>query len=257
MPHAGAVFKLTRSSPTAVFHNATHTATDTLLLYRALFAVLLCLWSALALADFDATPKRPVELAGFWVLNSAASDDPAAMLAQRQAEEWERYERRRRRIEEARPVGLPPPIDVDARPPDPSGRRGPRPWQKRYQENLHRMLAVSPTLHIKQLSPTRFELVSEVESRRVEAGSHTQVSMPEGQLADSEVGWDGEWFVIERRVSRGPRGLEKFRVTKTGQLEYYMKWSGDTELSGMKVVRFFDRRTEPAPAPNPEHGPMP
>lgn len=227
------------------------------LLHRAVSAFLLCLWSALALADFDATPKRPVELAGYWVLNTQGSDDPEAMLAERQAKEWERFERMRRRVEGARPANMPPPIDADAPPPDAGRSRGPRPWQRRQQENLHRMLAVSPTLEIKQLGPTRFEFVSAVETRRVEAGSHTQVSMPEGQLADSEVGWDGEWFVIERRVNRGPRGLEKFRVTKDGQLEYYMKWSGNSELAGMKVVRFFDRRTGPAPAPNPEHGPMP
>ncbi len=220
---------------------------------------MLCLSSTLALAGYDATPKRPVELAGYWVLNTANSDDPEAMLAKRQAEEWERFERMRRRVEGSRPAGLPPPIDVDARPPDASGRsRGPRPWQKRQQENLLRMLAVSPTLEIKQLDATRFEFLSAVESRRVQAGSRTQVSMPEGQLADSEVGWDGEWFVIERRVSRGPRGLEKFRLTKTGQLEYYMKWSGNSELAGMKVVRFFDRRTSAPPAAaSAEHGPMP
>jgi hypothetical protein len=153
---------------------------------------------------------------------------------------------------------MPPPIDVDA--PTPSGegrRRGPRPWQKQQQENLRRMLAVSPTLEIKQLEPTRFEFVSAVESRRVQAGSHTQVSMPEGQLADSRVGWDGEWFVIERRVRRGPSALEKFRLTKTGQLEYFMKWSGDGELAGMKIERFYDRRVGPAPAASPDSGPLP
>ncbi len=67
--------------------------------------------------------------------------------------------------------------------------------------------------------------------------------MPEGQLADSWVGWDGEWFIIERKVRSGPRALEKFRLTKTGQLEYMMKWSGDSELSGIKVRRLYDRRS--------------
>ena len=52
---------------------------------------------------------------------------------------------------------------------------------------------------------TTFDIVSAVESRRVVAGSRTQVSMPEGELADSKVGWDGQWFVIERRVRGGPR----------------------------------------------------
>lgn len=253
MPRRGAVFKLAR----AVFPDYSPTSGNNLL-HRSFSAVLLCLWSAFALADYAATPKRPVDLTGYWVVNTAVSDDPEAMLEQRQAEERERFERMRRREEESRPRDMPPPIDVDAPPPDsPNRRRGLRPWQKQQQENLRRMLGVSPTLEIKQLEPTRFEMISAVESRRVEAGSHTQVSMPEGQLADSLVGWDGEWFVIERRVRSGPRALEKFRLTKTGQLEYQMVWSGDTELAGMKIRRLYDRRTKPAPAPNPDQGPQP
>lgn len=228
------------------------------MLTRSLCAFALCLWSAFALADYAAAPKKPIDLTGYWVLNTAVSDDPEALLAAKQEKEWERFDRMRRREEASRPSNVPPPIDVDAPPPDASGRRrGPRPWQKQQQENLRRMLGVSPTLEIKQVDPTRFDVLSAVESRRVEAGSHTQVSMPEGQLADSWVGWDGEWFVIERRVRRGPRALEKFRLTKTGQLEYQMRWSGDGELSGIKVRRLYDRRTGPAPESNPDHGPSP
>jgi hypothetical protein len=217
----------------------------------------LSLWATLALADYDANPRRPTDITGFWVLNTAASDDPEALLAEKQAKDDEQFERWRRREERSRPPGMPPPIDADARPEGGQHRRGPRPWQREHQEKLRQMLAISPTLEIKQLEPTRFEIVSAVESRRVEAGSHTQVSMPEGELADSEVGWDGDWFVIERSVRRGPSALEKFRLTKTGQLEYFMRWKGDSELAGIKVRRFFDRRTGPAPAPNPDHGPLP
>jgi hypothetical protein len=36
-----------------------------------------------------------------------------------------------------------------------------------------------------------------------------------------------------------------------------MQWSGDTELAGMKIRRFFDRRSGPAPAANPDRGPLP
>jgi hypothetical protein len=219
----------------------------------------LCLWSALAVADFAATPKRPVDLTGYWVLNTALSDDPEAMLAERQAEERERFERMRRREEESRPRDMPPPLDADVPPPGGAARRGARrPWQRQRDENFRRMLGISNTLEIRQLNATRFEIISAVESRRLEAGSRTQVSMPEGQLADSRVGWDGEWFVIERRVRRGPRAVEKFRLApKTGQLEYFMAWSGDTELAGMKIRRFYDRRTEPAPVRSPDSGPQP
>lgn len=224
--------------------------------YRLVLLSWLCLWSALTLADYAPTPKRPVDLTGYWVLDTATSDDPEAILAERQAKEREQFERFRRRMEETRPPGMPPAIDPEAPPPDASRRRGPRPWQKQQQENFRRMLAVSPTLEIKQPAPTSFEVISAVESRRVEAGSHTQVSLPEGQLADSRVGWDGEWFVIERRTRSGPRAVEKFRIVpKTGQLEYFMAWSGDSELAGMKIRRFFNRRTEAPPAPDPDSGP--
>lgn len=228
------------------------------MLNRSFCAVLLCLWSALALADYAAAPKKPTDLTGFWVLNTGASDDPEALLAEKQGKEWERFDRMRRREEESRPANMPPPIDADVPPPGAGGPgRGPRPWQKQQQENLRRMLGISPTLEIKPVDPGRFDVISAVDSRRVQAGSHTQVSMPEGQVADSWVGWDGEWFVIERRVRSGPRALEKFRLTKTGQLEYLMNWSGDSELSGIKVRRLYDRRTAPVPEGNPDHGPLP
>ena len=118
------------------------------------------------------------------------------------------------------------------------------------------MLAISDTLAIRQAGAT-LDIVTAVESRRVVAGSRTQVSLPEGQLADSNVGWDGQWFVIDRRVRGGPRILEKFRlVPKTGQLEYEMKWSGDGELEGMKVRRVFDRVTVTPPQADPAAGPV-
>ena len=44
--------------------------------------LLLCLWPAFALADYAPTPKRPVELAGYWVLDATTSEDPEAMLAE-------------------------------------------------------------------------------------------------------------------------------------------------------------------------------
>ena len=127
---------------------------------------------------------------------------------------------------------------------------------KRREENLHKMLAISDTLAIRQAGAT-LDIVTAVESRRVVAGSRTQVSLPEGELADSNVGWDGQWFVIDRRVRGGPRVLEKFRlVPKTGQLEYEMKWSGDGELEGMKVRRVFDRVTVTPPPADPAAGPV-
>ena len=220
--------------------------------YR-LLAIGLLLCSAGAWADYAAAPKRAIDLSGAWKLNAAQSEDPERMLQERLDAERERYMRRRQEYEASRPPEVPPPIDIDA--PPPTRTPGPRPWQKQQQENFRRMLGLTQTLHIDQRAAT-VEIVSDVETRRITAGSRTQVSMPEGQLADSTAGWDGEWFVIERKVRRGPRVIEKFRLLKNGQLEYLMAWSGDTELAGIKARRLFDRSTAPVSAPNPDGGPV-
>lgn len=218
-------------------------------MHRSLLVLLLIACCAPAFAALRAQPERAVDLSGEWVLNVALSEDPQAMLEARLAEERRQMERLRRRASSSYPPGAPPPIDVNA----PISRE-PRPWQKRRHENLVQMLGITRTLRIEQ-SGAAMMIISDVDSRRVTAGSRSQVSMPEGQLADSNVGWDGEWFVIERRVRKGPRGVEKLRLLKNGQLEYTMAWSGDTELAGIKARRVFDRLTAPKVAPNPNLGP--
>jgi hypothetical protein len=211
--------------------------------------------AAFAAAALDAVPSRPVDLSGSWKLNTALSDDPEHMLEELQRRQREQYMKWRRAQERAYPQDAPPPIDIEG-----SAQRGPsasrRASIKRHQENLQKMLAISDTLVIHQEGST-LDILSAVDSRRVVAGSRTQVSLPEGELADSKVGWDGQWFVIDRSVRQGPRVLERYRlVPKTGQLEYEMKWSGESEIAGMKVRRVFDRVTvAPLPA-DPAAGPI-
>ena len=222
-------------------------------MHRRLIAILLLVCCVPALADLRPEPARPTDLTGSWVLNKQLSDDPERMLDERLEKERQRFEEWRRSVERSRPPQAPEDLETE-QPPAP--RRGPRPWQLQQQENLRKMLAISDTLNITQ-SGTKIEIVSAVDSRRVEAGTHTQVSMPEGQLADSNVGWDGEWFVIDRRVSRGPRAVEKFRIVpKTGQLEYLMNWSGDSDLAGMKIRRLYDRGVATPPPADPTRGPV-
>jgi hypothetical protein len=222
---------------------------------RLLFFVCSCC-AALSVAALDAVPSRAVDLSGSWKLNTALSDDAEHMLEEQQRKERERYMRWRRQQEQAYPPGAPPPIDLEgpATPREPSPAR--RASMKRRQENLYKMLAISETLSIRQDGST-LDIRSAVESRRVVAGSRTQVSLPEGELADSNVGWDGQWFVIDRNVRHGPRVVERFRLLpKTGQLEYEMRWSGESEIAGMKIRRVFDRITvAPLPA-DPAAGPI-
>lgn len=224
-----------------------------------LLAGVLIAMGAVAHAAFDAESSRGVDLSGRWILNEALSDDPEAMLAERQEEERHRMEKRRREIERSRPPGMPPPIDSDQASVQASeavrrpGSRHIR--QRRHDENLRRMLGITRLLVIQQ-SQRQMQVESVQETRRFIAGSRSQVSMPQGQLADAQVGWSGEWFVVDRQVSRGPRVEEKFRILpKTGQLEYQMTWRGNTELSGMKVRRIFDRETAEASMARPGVGP--
>lgn len=219
-----------------------------------LVRLLFCALAVLSCAAFDAASSRGTDLSGAWRLNAALSDDAERLLAERMARERERYARWLREQQRMYPPGAPP-LDVDSAGPQrqSSARRA---SQKRRDENLRRMLAISETLHIRHSGPT-VEITSQVESRRVVAGSRTQVSMPEGELADSSVGWDGPWFVIERRVSRGPRVIEKYRLLqKTGQLEYLMAWSGDSDLAGMKIRRIFERAPDLPPPADPGTGPV-
>jgi hypothetical protein len=229
---------------------------------RSLAVVVLAAAATTAYAGYDAAPKHPIDLSGHWALNAAQSDDPEAMLQKMLDKERERYMKWRQQEDSMRMPGIPadpdsesPGVDQD-NPAAPPRQPAQRPWQKRRDENYRRMLGVTKSLVIRQ-SGTTFDITSDQESRRVEAGSHTQVSMPEGQLADSEAGWDGEWFVIERTVRRGPHAVEKFRIVrKTGQLEYTMAWSGDTDLAGMKVRRIFDRADGSVPPPDATSGPV-
>lgn len=235
-------------------HGLETSANVSIRLSSLLFVCTCC--AAFAAAALDAVPSRPVDLSGSWKLNAALSDDAEHMLEELQRRQREQYMKWRRAQERAYPPDAPPPIDIEggatARGPSPSRRAS----IKRHQEILQQMLALSDTLVIHQEGST-LDILSAVDSRRVVAGSRTQVSLPEGQLADSKVGWDGQWFVIDRNARQGPHVVEKYRlVPKTGQLEYEMKWSGDTEVAGMKVRRVFDRVTVvPLPA-DPAAGPV-
>lgn len=207
---------------------------------------------------YSASSSRAGDLSGYWRLNVAESDDADAMLQERLDKERKREERWARRVQEQDPAGLPP---LDGSAPNAERHAGPTGQppssrRNRRHEPLRRMLGQTQTLEITQTG-SRLQIVSDVETRRFDAGSRSQVSMPEGELADSEVGWDGEWFVIDRRVRRGPRVQERFRlIKKTGQLEYRIAWSGDHLLAGIKVRRVFDRAVKVIVPSDPALGPV-
>lgn len=208
-------------------------------MYRLLLAVALLIAATSAHALRNASPPD-MSLAGRWTVNIAASDDGEAMLAKRREEqmkEMRRDEERRRRRMQQDPFAWEPEFTPPERTPQRIAEMEER------ERRTHQMLGLTKSLEIEQDERgSKLTITSDFETRRLDAGSSSQVSLPQGQLADAEYGWDGEWFVIERSARNGPRITEKYRrLKKTDQLELLVTIKGDTSLSGMKVRRVFDR----------------
>jgi hypothetical protein len=131
---------------------------------------------------------------------------------------------------------------------------------KRVLAQLQRALELYSVLEIKQSDAgAQLEIRGDGNQRRFTSGG-SAMSMPGGQLADAQVGWDGDAFVIERKVRRGPRVVERYQLLKkTGQLQAVIRWGGPSDdlLSGVKIKRIFDRAEGTQPPPDPEVGPVP
>jgi hypothetical protein len=197
----------------------------------------------------DARAPQDVDLSGRWAVNAALSDDVDALLRKRVDQQLKRE--RRWREQDAHDQGL-------EAPPAPESLSAPQ--ANRVLGQLRRTLQLYSSVEIKQSAAgAQLELIGDGNQRRFTAGGRSQMSMPEGQLADAEVGWGGDEFVIERKVRKGPRLVERYRLLKkTGQLQVTISWGGDTDevLSGIKVKRVFDPSTGNEPPPDPEVGPV-
>jgi hypothetical protein len=202
---------------------------------------------------YETRAPREVDLSGRWTLNAELSDDADAQLRERVEKQLKR-ERRWREQEEAEAAAQP-----DAAPRLPERIFAPQ--ADRALPKLREALGLYTALDIRQGDAgAKLEINSPGSSRRFTAGSSSQVSMSNGQLADSEVGWDGEWFVIDRKVRKGPRVVERYRLSKkTDQLQATIAWSrGDSDdlLAGIKLQRVFDRAPGAPPPPDLDSGPV-
>jgi hypothetical protein len=209
---------------------------------------------------YEAQSSRGVDFSGFWKINNALSDDAEAILQARIEKELKERERWARKARESSRLGLPPlGEELPPNAQDSSGAPTPRRQRSarsRRDDDLRRMLGFTQSLDITQTG-SRLNIVTDMETRSFTAGSNSQVSTAEGELADSQVGWDGEWFISDRRVHRGARIVEKYRLLKkTGQLEYQINWGGDHMLSGIKIRRVFDRAEKDTTPPDPDVGPI-
>lgn len=221
---------------------------------RVWFGLLISFLCTAAFALTNVAPEG-VTLEGRWKANTALSDDGEAQLAKRMEEmrkDQRRFEERRRKQMENDPFAWEPEFTPPADTPQFRARMEER------DRSIRQMMGMTNALTITQAERgTKVTLLSDFGTRRLEAGSRSQVSMPQGQLADLQSGWERDAFVIERRSRGGPSITERYRLLKkTDQLEVLTQIKGSTMLSGMKLRRVFDRAVgEPAPM-NPASGPV-
>ncbi len=217
-------------------------------MHTRLLVIFLLLGVGSPVLAYDARAPRDTDLSGRWALNKALSDDADTLLAERLEKQLKRE--RRWREAQAREEG----VDAPA-PPELS-----QPQINRILAQLRRALELYPLFEIKQSEAgAKLEISSDGNQRRFSAGGRSQMSMPEGQLADAQIGWDGDWFVIERTVRKGPKLIERYRLLKnTGQLQVMVAWGGasDELLAGIKIRRVFDRSEGELPPPDPDVGPV-
>lgn len=212
---------------------------------RLLIPVLSMIVSCSAQA-YEARAPRDADLSGRWVVNTTLSDDADALLRTRVEKQLEREQRWRE--QQAREEGEQAPSQELT-----AVQLG------RVVTKLRRVLELYALVEIKQSDAGAvLEILGDSNQRRFTPGK-SLMSMPEGQLADAQVGWDGDGFVIERKVRRGPRVVERYRLLrKTDQLEAVISWRGSSDdlLSGIKIKRVFDRSTGAPQAPDLDVGPV-
>ena len=202
-------------------------------------------------------------LTGDWVLDPRASQ-PSPLPAPRPGPQDDPSRQLSPRIPAEDSVLPDPALDVDPATGQPSPvRRRPPSWLFRPErlEALRETLGEGSALSILQ-TPTYVDLRSARGVRSLEIGVASQVSLPTGELADQRVSWDGGRLVVERRVPRGARLVETYRLLPaTGQLEWVLRRSSADGLPRIDWRRVFDRdpgdpeRPEGPPAASSPPGP--
>ena len=189
-------------------------------------------------------PETPtgVNLAGNWILNRQASQDPQAMIEViRQKELKQMMKRRRDYVDSVDGEELP---DIDTSP-TPSGSSGSRRGSSRGgggqqqtsergsgdegsgQERRGRFMPRLPygpalgaaltadTMKIEQ-SATRFVITRGDDRRSFTPGGDSVVSVPNG-VADQHSGWSGRDYVIDVRPQLGTRVVERYGLSAGGR----------------------------------------
>lgn len=230
--------------------------------FRAALAATVVLCSSTAstpgLAGPVAGASVTTELTGDWVLNTAASD-PSPLPPARPRPAGDPSHQVLHAIPPEDSVLPDPVVELDPATGQPRPiRRRPPAWLFRPErlEALRLLLGDSPTLSIVQ-TMTYVDLRTSGTARSLELGAESQVSLPTGELADQRVRWRQGRLIVERRVPRGPKLVETYRLLPaTDQLEIELRRSAGDGFPKLAWRRVFDReRDEAEPARAAAPGP--
>jgi hypothetical protein len=215
-------------------------------------STLVLLAGLLAVPGSLAAGAPAVDLTGEWVLNAALSQ-PSPLPPARPGGRQEAVRQVLTEIPPEDSVLPDPVVEVDPATGRPVPvRRRPPSWLFRPErlEAFRQLIGETRDLTIVQ-SETYVDLRHGQGSRSLEVGTESQVSLPTGELADQRVPWRGDRLVVERRVPRGARLVETYRLLpETGQLELTLRRSGGGSPK-LEWRRVFDRDEAVAPGVSP------
>jgi hypothetical protein len=229
---------------------------------RSLLALVLTAAALSGCGGARLVPDTPpgVNLAGSWVLDAQASQNPQAMIDEIQKAMMKRM-RRAGPMDSMDSTDAPDESDdtggADPRGPAPAaGRRhagappgagasGPR---RVFQYRSPYEIALGAQLHVDRLtieqSPTRLVFSRGDWRRSFTPGGQSVVSVAEG-VADQRSGWSGRDYVIELKPQVGPRILERYGLSADNrQLVEHFTLS-DEGLPKLEFTRVYVRGTPP------------
>jgi hypothetical protein len=203
---------------------------------------------------FDALPSQPVDLSGSWVLDRAASDDPAPVIRKLRAQATAH-----RMLAEVEPD------DSSARGNGPEARaqraqeqaiqnefarRNAEIFRRRLLlQTLQADIARADHLTIRQ-TPTRFSLEYGALVRSFTPGEVSVVSAEWG-VADQSSGWKGKRYVIRIKPQSGVGSEETISLAPDGQHLSVHLHLGGGDFGSVDLNRIYDRSDRPMPREAP------
>lgn len=172
------------------------------------------LWCSTALAGLKVSAPADVDIGGSWKLNPEASDDPKQALEKMRQDMKNRMGGMRGAMGGVPGGGRMGGAMGGARGGAPGEAGGDHESRRR---QLEQRLATSEQIQIAQQA-NALSLSTDNGSTSCDTPEKTQVSTPDGGMADRRCGWDGKSFVIETKSADGFTQRERYELAPDGRL---------------------------------------